>query len=205
LAESGEGATSKSAGKALGTREADAIALVGRAVQHLDSRLGHHLHQLGGAAAFIIVVAQHGNGRNAQAHYHIQQRFHLFRAPEVGQIASEDQHISFFAHPIHVFTDTIVHLRAEVQIGNSSNLHGSSSLSGGTCATVPAMPASRCLRVSSSTFSIPHSLTSMANIFSSTRLPRKAMDDGVSSSCRRRDSSVSQISRGTNCCFAGYT
>ena len=53
----GKHAASKATHEAFGPREAYTIALVGAAVENLDSFRRHHAHQLRLAAALVIVIS----------------------------------------------------------------------------------------------------------------------------------------------------
>ena len=65
------------------------ISLVGRTVKNLNAGGVHHLHQLDLAVAFVIVIAEHSDGRNARANYHIQQRFHFIWLAVVSQVSGQ--------------------------------------------------------------------------------------------------------------------
>src|SRR5437773_9046749 len=70
-------AASKATNKTLGPREAHPIALVGAAVENLDSLRRHHPHQLHLAAAFVIVISQHRHRGHAQPNQRVQEWLHL--------------------------------------------------------------------------------------------------------------------------------
>ena len=98
FAEGGQHAAAKAADKSLGPSKADAVALIAAAVEHFDSFIGHHPHEFLFTGTFIIMVAQHGDDGNTQAHQRIEQGMHFFGLAIVSEVAGDDQHICFIAH-----------------------------------------------------------------------------------------------------------
>src|SRR5689334_13843617 len=82
--ERSENAAAKAAQKALRPGEANSVALVAAAVQHLDPFRGHHLDEFLLLAAFVVVVAEHRNYGNSQPYKSVQQGSHLLRLAVIG-------------------------------------------------------------------------------------------------------------------------
>ena len=84
--------------KALRAGESNPIPLVGRTVKDFDTGRCHHLHQLYLPVAFVVVIAEHTDGRNTRADYHIEQRFHFIGLAIVGQVSGENENVRLIAH-----------------------------------------------------------------------------------------------------------
>src|SRR5580692_1001038 len=133
------------------------------------------------------MIAQHNNRWNSQAHENVEQRLHLVRLTIIREVAREQENVRITAHSFKLIFQLGIALRIEVQIGGGSDSHADRRFAScGVGAGVARAFAerfsslSRRRRVSSRRFSRAHSFTSIANIFSSTRLPRNfAFESGL--------------------------
>ena len=81
------------------------------------------MHQLGFAAAFVIVISQHYHSRNPQTNQRVQERLHFRRLAEVGEVAGKHEQVSVIAHLIELIAQRAVALSGKVQIGGGSDSH----------------------------------------------------------------------------------
>src|SRR5215831_16890230 len=93
LAKGGQHTSPESANETLGTRKTYPVSFVRATIEHLDSFLRHHSHELGLAIAFKVMVSEHCDRGESEPHQHIQQRLHFIRPAEVGQVPGENEHI----------------------------------------------------------------------------------------------------------------
>src|ERR1043166_4537904 len=104
------------------------------------------------------------------------------------EIAGQDQHVRLVARARELFMDGAVLGREKVQVGSGGNSHAFATLPPRRAplrlAAILNWSASRRTPRMSA---IPHSATSMANILSSTRLPRKGAEGfGFATSLAKR-------------------
>src|SRR5579872_2596110 len=165
FSECGQDTAPKPSWKSLRSRETNAVPFVRRTVQHLDARARHHSDQFALLPALIVMIAQNHDSRNSRTHYNVQQRFHLVRLAEVGEISSHYQHVCHITYAAQLIEQLVVLRSVEMQIGSRCNSHAVRVPRESSCRR-------RC-RNSTNMSSKPHSLTSMANILLSIKLPRK--------------------------------
>src|SRR5215469_10876067 len=73
--------------------------------------------------AFVIVIAEDDDDRNAQANEYIQQRLHLGRLAIVGQVAGHDQQVGLVAHRRQLLLQGVGSCGREMQVSCCSNSH----------------------------------------------------------------------------------
>ena len=89
-----EHAPAEAADESLDADEADAVDLAGLAVEqlHAGARAGCVAHLLD-MAAFVIVVAEHGDDRDRAGLQILGQDLGLLRLAEIGEVAGEHEHV----------------------------------------------------------------------------------------------------------------
>src|SRR5207245_9016488 len=93
-------AASKATNKTLGPREAHPLALVGAAVENLDSLRRHHPHQLHLAAAFVIVISQHRHRGHAQPNLRVPELLHLRGLTKIREVTDQAPQAALVAHRV---------------------------------------------------------------------------------------------------------
>src|SRR5579859_778205 len=116
LSERSKNTAPKTADEPFGPGESDAIALVAAAIETLYALGSHHFCQFLLLAAFEVVITQHGDDRDTNAHERSEHRFHLFRLAQIGQIASKNEQISLIAHAGHDVANSVIALGRKVKI-----------------------------------------------------------------------------------------
>src|SRR5947209_7644239 len=115
------------------------------------------------------MISEHSHRRDPRANHDIAKGFHLLGLAIVGKIAGQHEDIGLLAHTAELIVQRVLTGSRKMQVGGGCNSHLEFPFE-----LIVRRRRSRC---SCTRLSRPHSLTSMANILSSIRLPRNLAEE----------------------------